>query len=190
METQKADRRVKYTKALLKESLVRLMQTKPISKISVKMLCEDADINRSTFYAHFSNQQDLLRWVEQGVISDVNQYLSDHPMSGQSEETILIMKQILDYTAKNADLFQVLLSDHGDTEFQRDLMSIAQKQLISNLRNDRSLDERTSAYLQAFCIAGALTILQKWLRDGMVESSQEMAELISTLLSEGVSSYL
>lgn len=190
MEPKKIDRRVKYTTALLKESLVRLMQANPISKISVKMLCEDADLNRSTFYAHFNTQYDLLRWIERGVITDVKRYLSDHPMSEPSEETILIMKQILDYAAKNADLFKVLLSNHGDTEFQKDIMSLAQEQLIANLRNDRSLSERTSGYLQSFVIAGALTILQKWLRDGMVESSQQVAELISTLLANGVSCYL
>ena len=100
------------------------------------------------------------------------------------------MKQLLDYAAKNADLFKVLLSEHGDTEFQKDLMSIAQGQLISNLRNEKSLSERTSEYLQVFVIAGALKIVQKWLQDETVESSQQMAELISSLLFKGVSCYL
>jgi hypothetical protein len=46
---------------------------------------------------------------------------------------------------------------------------------------------RVSEYLQCFIITGALEIFQKWLHDGMVESPQQMAELISKLLFQGTS---
>jgi hypothetical protein len=52
MKTGKTDRRVRLTKQIIKESLVELMRDHPIYRVSVKMLCEAADINRSTFYAH------------------------------------------------------------------------------------------------------------------------------------------
>ena len=45
-----ADRRVKYTKMVLRESLIKLLQKKSISRITVKELCEMADINRATFF--------------------------------------------------------------------------------------------------------------------------------------------
>ena len=190
MKVDKIDRRVKYTTSLLKESLVRLMQTKPISKISVKMLCEDADINRSTFYAHFDDQYGLLRSLENEVITNFKKYLSDNVMHEQPETTVLVIKQLLDYAAEDTDLLKVLLSDNSDMEFQKALMSIVQEQLISNLRNDKSFDERTFEYLQCFVITGALKILQKWIQDGTLESTQEIAELISNLLSKGISCYL
>lgn len=189
MKAEKIDRRVKYTTALLKESLIRLMRTRPISKISVKMLCEDADINRSTFYAHFSDPYELLRWIEQGVIADFNAYIKENISDNQSQSAVAILKQLMDYIAENTDLFQVLLSESGDTEFQKDLMSIVQEQMISNLQNAKMLSERTIAYLKGFIIAGALEVLQTWLRDGTVESSQEMAEFITGLLFQGASCY-
>lgn len=189
MKAAKIDRRVKYTTALLKESLIRLMRTRPISKISVKMLCEDADINRSTFYAHFSDPYELLRWIEQGVIADFNAYIKENISDNQSQSAVAILKQLMDYIAENTDLFQVLLSKSGDTEFQKDLMSIVQEQMISNLQNAKMLSARTIAYLKGFIIAGALEVLQTWLRDGTVESSQEMAEFITGLLFQGASCY-
>ena len=70
MKSEKIDRRIKYTKTLLKNSLVDLMREYPIAKISVKMLCETADINRSTFYAHYSDQFDLLITLEREVITE------------------------------------------------------------------------------------------------------------------------
>ncbi|WP_286946022.1 TetR/AcrR family transcriptional regulator [Acetobacterium sp. UBA5834] len=44
---------------------MELMETRPISKISVKMICETADINRSTFYAHYADQYALLTQLEE-----------------------------------------------------------------------------------------------------------------------------
>lgn len=188
MKTEKMDRRVKYTTLLLKESLVKLMKNYSISKISVKMLCEDADINRSTFYAHYNDQFDLLRQLEQEVITEFENYIDMHTMT-DPVDTVAILKQLLEYAAKNVDLFRVLLSENGDSEFQRDILSLAQRQIISNLKSDQSLDPRTSEYLQHFIIAGALEILQKWIQDGTVESTQQMAELLSKLLFQGVSSF-
>ena len=61
MKNNKEDRRVKYTKMVLKESLIDLLSKKDISCITIKQICEEADINRATFYTHYSDQFDLLR---------------------------------------------------------------------------------------------------------------------------------
>ena len=67
METKKVDRRVKYTIEMLKGRFGGGNAKEHISKISVKSLCELADINRSTFFTrHFRDQYDLLHHIEQG----------------------------------------------------------------------------------------------------------------------------
>jgi AcrR family transcriptional regulator len=76
------NRRVRLTKQIIKESLIELMREYPISKISVKMLCEAADINRSTFYAHYTDTNDLLRHIQQEVISEVSEHVSQSAFSG------------------------------------------------------------------------------------------------------------
>lgn len=189
MKTEKTDRRVKYTTLLLKESLIELMQTRHISKISVKMLCETADINRSTFYAHYSDPYDLLRQLELEVIAEFESYLNQQKMTEASDSTVEVLRQLLEYAAQNADLFKVLLSENGDSEFDRDIMALAQQQILSNLKNDQNIDRRTSEYLQCFIATGALKILQKWIQDGLVETPQQIAEFTLKLLTKGVSSF-
>lgn len=190
MKTEKTDRRIRYTMRSLKDALIELMQENHISKISVKMLCERADINRSTFYAHYTNQYDLLRRLEQEVIADFNESIDRCLEDQPAGDPVSLMKQLLEYAARNAELVMVLLSENGESEFQKDLVSIAQQRLILNLREDTRLKPHLSEYLQGFVIAGVVNILQKWIQDGMVESTQEMAELISRLLFSGLSSFL
>ncbi|KNY25831.1 TetR/AcrR family transcriptional regulator [Pseudobacteroides cellulosolvens] len=189
MKSEKADQRVKITKMLLKKSLVELMRENPISKISVKMLCEAADINRSTFYAHYTDQYDLLKQLEQEVISELKKHLSNDAFSKHTEQTAQAMSQILDYIAKNADLFKTLLSENGNSNFHREIMSLAQQKTISDIHNNPSIDESTSKYLQCFAVTGALSIVQKWLQDGITEPTEKMSELISKIIFKGVSGF-
>ena len=51
---RKTDARIRYTQRILKESLLALLKQKPINKITVKEVCELAELNRATFYAHYS----------------------------------------------------------------------------------------------------------------------------------------
>ncbi|EGD48492.1 TetR/AcrR family transcriptional regulator [Ruminiclostridium papyrosolvens DSM 2782] len=182
MKIEKIDRRVKYTNLLLKESIIELLKTKHISKVSVKMLCNTADINRSTFYAHYADQYDLLEKLEQEVMTNLKEYIN-HVKNEPSQ----VLNQVLEYAAKDAELFKVLLSENCGSAFQRDFMSLSQQKIISKVKDDHSIDVRTSEYLQCFILSGALEIFKKWLHDGMVESPEQMAELISKLLFQGTS---
>jgi AcrR family transcriptional regulator len=189
MKAEKVDRRIKYSKMILKKSLVDLMREQPISKISVKMLCEAADINRSTFYAHYTDQYDLLRQLEQEVIAELEKHISKDDFSKESAQTVQILNQILVYIAKNEALFKILLGENGNSTFHKEIMLLAQQKTIRALQSDQRIDPRTSEYLQCFATTGALSIMQKWLQDGMVEPTEKMSELASKLLFKGLSAF-
>ena len=63
MAEKEENRRVKYTKRVIKEALIELMANRQVGEISVKKLCEQADVNRSTFYAHYGNPMDCLLYT-------------------------------------------------------------------------------------------------------------------------------
>jgi hypothetical protein len=94
---------------------------------------------------------------------------------------------MLKYIQQNADLFKVLLSENGAMAFQKDIMRITQQKSIIELKNNKNIDPDISSYVQSFEIAGGLSIVQKWLENGMVESTQRMSKLMTTLLYQGLS---
>lgn len=51
------------TKQAMAASLKRHMETKPLSKITISAICNDCGINRKTFYYHFKDIYDLLKWT-------------------------------------------------------------------------------------------------------------------------------
>lgn len=50
------------TKLLLSESLMRLCEKNPLSKISVKQVYESCGVSKRTFYNHFQDKYDLVSW--------------------------------------------------------------------------------------------------------------------------------
>ena len=56
-------KRSEKTKQQLAHILKELMETKPLEKISVQEVTEKAELNRQTFYYHFEDIYDLLKWT-------------------------------------------------------------------------------------------------------------------------------
>ncbi|MGF7144154.1 AcrR family transcriptional regulator [Anaerotaenia torta] len=185
MDRKKEDRRIRITKMAIRESLIELMQDQPISKISVKMLCEAADINRSTFYAHYRDQYDLLKAIQQEIISDVKAQVFSAQFAEASDSSISVLVQVLEYGKANAALLKVLLSENGDTSFQYELMQLAQEKLVEEFQGERSLPPRTIQYLKRFALDGLLSIMRHWLDENCADDPQMLASLMVRLIVYG-----
>ena len=72
---KKEDRRVTLTKRMLKDALIDLLREVDIYHVSIRELCQRADVNRTTFYKYYGSQFDLAEAVFPGC----------HPGGGAAE---------------------------------------------------------------------------------------------------------
>lgn len=184
MKSETMDRRVKLTLLLLQDALIKAMQTTHISKISVKQLCEMADINRSTFYTHFQDQYGLLEYICNQAIDNIEKHILTQDINENMPITFTSLTRIFDYIKENSDLFKALLSTNCDVDFQRKIVNVVIKYSPYEIA-----DSRTKDYLSAFGLAGCVSILQMWLKDGMPESTTAMAELILKAINNGITNF-
>lgn len=63
------DRRTVYTKRVIKEALLDLIEGSDINEITIKEICAKADINRATFYRHFDDIYDLYYQIAFEIIA-------------------------------------------------------------------------------------------------------------------------
>ncbi|MCK9198696.1 MAG: TetR/AcrR family transcriptional regulator [Bacilli bacterium] len=191
MTSEKLDRRVKYTKKVLKESLVEILEKKNIDKITIKEICEKADINRSTFYTHYYDQYDLLHQIENEVIQGINEHLDNYYFKSNRElESYETLKGIFDYIVENSKVCKVLLGENGIIELQKKILMIVQEQIIRKWQKETSLNNETAEYLLLFSVNGSIGIVQKWIQSGMKKPSDEIAKMILTITSKGLSAYI
>ena len=72
------DLRITKTKTAIINAFLSLRSKKPLEKITIKELCEQAMINKSTFYSHYGDIYELSDMLDTEVVLSVIQSM-DHP---------------------------------------------------------------------------------------------------------------
>ena len=170
---------------VLRESLMELMKTKTISSISIKEICSAADISRSTFYAHYSDQYDLLRKTEEEILAVNENILKKYAhYKNNTRGALQMMEEILQFFADNNKSLYVLLSENGDINFQKTLISsMYQKNFLKSL-TDKFPDKRTKEYYFLFIVTGGIGIIYHWIKNGMDTPIDELARLIINIAAK------
>lgn len=190
MQEKKVDRRVKYTKQALKDSLIEVLSVKPIERVTVKELCEMADVNRGTFYSHYSDQYDLYDELiydlidralkVTGPLMEPNQRIHD-----QLKAAVDVFK----FVRANADLIRILLENFnifGSDRYDDMFNKMVHKVYLDDIKRQVP-DERYVDMVYQFVIAANVTMIKYWLNTGMKESEEEMAVLAMKLTVKGIS---
>ncbi|MBR1920063.1 MAG: TetR/AcrR family transcriptional regulator C-terminal domain-containing protein [Spirochaetales bacterium] len=172
------NRRITQTKRYIQESLILLMESKSIYKISIKELCDRAGINRSTFYNHYKSQIEVFDELEKDYLDSINELYRTEKMGLNPGEAIV---ELLKYMEKNLAVSRLLLGNKVDPEFFSKLKKITKCQdAIEAMRRfvpAEEFDETAN-----FCLAGCYAILREWInKKENRKSPEEIARLISTL---------
>ena len=181
---KKADRRVRYTRLALRQSLLELMQTRPIEKITVKEICALADINRGTFYAHFSSPHDLLQQIENELYEELARSLAVTSLRSGALSALLL--ELFGLIAKNEDLCRILFSEYGDKVFLRRIVDIARDKCMEEWHTQiPSVDSGTLNQLYTFIATGSVSLIQLWIQNGMTDAPETLATPLNRI-SQGV----
>lgn len=178
MEKKPDGRRVKMTKRLLKESLIELMKAKSIHTISIKDICDGADINRSTFYRHYNTQYELYDEIIDDIAADIKEIFIS--CNGENFTVELLLTEVLQYIERNREQFLVILSDKGNISLGEAYNRITER-FIS-----RSNTGELGAYVAQFIAAGMTSVLWTWLNKENRRSAKEVAALITSLMNHGL----
>ncbi|MDR0435652.1 MAG: TetR family transcriptional regulator [Propionibacteriaceae bacterium] len=70
------DLRVRKTLRGIRAALTELAKNKPLEQITVKELCEQALINKATFYAHYDNINALIAEIEDEFVKELTEEIA------------------------------------------------------------------------------------------------------------------
>ena len=183
------DRRIRKTKDVLKKSLITLMGEKSINSITVKELCEKADINRGTFYLHYKDVFHMLEEIEKELYEEFQDMILSHEISPDKIETKPILEDIFTFIAQNSDFCIVVLCERGDMVFVKKIVSIIYEKGYSDWsnifkKNDKDLFDK----YYSFILYGAIGLIDYWLKNGLKESPEYMAMLTESIILNGLKS--
>ena len=168
---KKTDRRVRKTKSQLKTGLAQLMREKSIREITVKELVDAVDINRSTFYKYYGSQYDVIKEMEQEVIQLINEQLNDQP-----KETSFI--QLLQFLKSNQETIKIFFECNVDNEFPKQVLA------LDSINNQLEQVSQNDPYIKNYILFGSLATIQQWIDAGCIESCEEIANIINSIVDK------
>lgn len=176
------NQRILLTKRLLKEGLLRLLNIKPLDKISVTELCREAGINRATFYNHYQIPHDVLIDLERDIICDL-EVLSQTPSSVQDARTCL--ETICFYLKDHADLLKILIRSHTDADLARIFRELNKEiwKLYQEMNSPVFPPDKTNlALASTFLSCGSYGMICLWLTEDIDKSPKEIVDLLLTII--------
>lgn len=179
------DRRITRSKKALRGALIALMEERGFDGFTVNDLCEQADLNRGTFYNHFRDKDDLLAQLEAEVMDDLERfqaqmqdltvpYLWAHKTK---KRPLPFLVELFDYLREQGAFLHAVLGPGGDVGFGPRLRDSICTNLVQSILHERYRNDPSPfvGYYVAFFASAYLGVIERWIETGMRESSEEMA---------------
>lgn len=172
----KNNQRTRLSKLLFKNALLDLLKEKgSVAKISVRELCDRAELNRSTFYAHYNEPNDLLMEIETELLDATEEHLKKIGEENDAGAHKYILS-FLQYIKQNDKQFRTLLIDSADPEFRSRFMQQSIIQFVENLRIE--LPKELEQYIFSYILNGSTGIIIQWIRSDYAVNENEIVNLL------------
>lgn len=181
------DRRTKYTKKVIKDTFLKLLEEKDIKKITVSEICQLSDINRATFYRYYIDIYDLLDKIEKELITELKN------TSNKSNTTTVssYSKDLLLVFLNNKELIKVLFNTNNNIYFLNDILSTAYEKCKNKWQSDLpNLSDKEIEYASVFIFNGALGVINFWVKNDFNQSVDEISNIIEQLCYYGTKRFI
>lgn len=176
----KGNRRILYTKKIIKESLIDLLQHKEIHEVTVTDICKKSDINRGTFYTHYKDTYDLLKSLEDELFNQILEYIEETPVEDYKD--VLLLKA-LELIQENKELCKILFSKQMKNDIIDRIIYIASKSKIDKLVSSSKVDDMFLDYFIKYSVGGVISVVQAWLENDLNESPKKIVNIINNITS-------
>lgn len=175
-------RRTRYTRAAMQDALIELLRDQALGDITVKALCERADVNRSTFYAHYSNIEELLHDIEDETMAWVTGTLDQLMRQPDPASIEHIIERVCRYIADNRNHLQVLMSPKADVGFQQQLLGLiyGRRSMVEQMQTDAATPQEAQMRMR-FAVSGSIGLIQHWLATDLAATPESVAHIIFTM---------
>ncbi|MDX8501727.1 TetR/AcrR family transcriptional regulator [Mesorhizobium sp. VK4C] len=187
--SREIDRRAARTRKALHQALLTLMLRKGYEALSVQDIIDEADIGRSTFYAHYTGKEDLLRSGFQMLREELKEAQSAmRARAGASHNDPLgFSTAMFEHAARYADHYRTMIGGRGgavtENEIRLILSEMVRQELSSTLREDTMPRD----FVVQFIVGAFLTALNWWFerKPGLLPS--EVDAMFRSLVLDGLS---
>lgn len=169
------------TNLQIRESFLKLLDEKTLSKVTINDIVRQAMINRSTFYRHFDDKYDLLYQLEDQLLEQLQQLRLQTNLFSMDQ---LNVEQIVKSCQNERPILSRLFNDHGEGHFERRCKEAANQAFAQNYGEKYASDPEVQLIREG-ATASALQILKYWLTTENTLTINQVAHTLIVMQQTG-----
>ncbi len=156
------------TKNWIADKMRGIMKRKPLDKIRVTEICQEAGIERPTFYYHFRDKYDLVAWMfcSRAYTTDVVSVSSSAAAMSQMKNDMIFYRRAYEDSSQNA-LWKYMVE-----YFTRRYTEIAKQKL-----GTKELDTQLAYSIRFYCM-GAVGMTREWVLNDNITSAETIVRMM------------
>ena len=174
---------VKRTKKAFENSLTELAKEYPFNKITVKMLCDRAELSRNAFYFHYKDINDLLRSIEDDIVNEIVSLLEVIEKVDFPENVYGSVEALINIFDERRNTVLMLFDKNYSVSFTTKVSKIYSDFNFKYFCRFHNNDKKTKYdFFYMFLSSGFYGIIRYWLENPGLMTKEELINLTYTLI--------
>ncbi len=189
MKEKKVDLRIIKTKNLLYTTLISLLKDYTFEEIKVSDICNKALINRSTFYAHYTDKYELLASCIQDIKEELAEKLrSNKNISNTKEYYMEMLRLFLTHIDENRELFSSIIINNKNSIIMDIFYATINSDLTKRLKEEENKSDLNvpEEIITDFYIGAVVNVAMKWLTDYQKYTKENLIQFLDLLIPDKI----
>ena len=190
----KSESKYLNTARLMDQALLLLLEKKKFEYITIKEVCENAGVNRSTFYLHYENLGDLLLESIDYITAQMWKQFDSQTAIRKSDITTIPVEQLklftpqylipfLNFVKDNKKVFIAATSEPVVFRVQNTFQKLY-SEIFEPILDRFGVTDWKKNYMMMFFLRGTYSVIIEWVKNDCKESVSEISELLTDLVND------
>ena len=182
--TQNVDPRTRRTQLLIRDAFIELLIEQGFDKITVSAVTKRANINRATFYRHYTDINDLASHLTDLLFGDVTTQFNAALESSEVESWAVLFEHV----AQFAPFYRAMIGQNGIPGFRDRVQESVEKEMLKQLEMSGFVEEQVRIPISLsvrYMAAAQVGFIQWWLENDMPFRPLEAASYLMNLHTHG-----
>lgn len=183
----KKDLRVIKTRNALFNSLITLLKGKSFEELKVSDICENALVNRSTFYSHYQDKYELVMDFINNMENNISKELEkNNNIFNTKEYYIEMIKLIMNYIDDNKEIYNGILNNNKNSIFFDIISNSIEKDIEYRIKNNTKINNINTDFVTRFYVGAVSSIVIDWIQNKLKYSKEDVIKYLDILIPSNI----
>lgn len=169
------------SRKLINAALADLLQEKPLDKITVTDIVTRAELNRGTFYAHYTDVQDVINHLIEQTMSEIFSVIQVAPKN-IADMPLAILKQVQSIFESDLSFYRKVMISNASAFMQEQLISIVLDYFLKHEADFEVTDHEQFVITINFCAGGLTRLYREWFAGNSSLTLDELTTYASNMI--------